>query len=202
MEKCYRIALWASRKKWTNRNVNCNSLLRCQERGKSPWGCCTLTRYLVEVKNVFFFFFLLPWSELSTSGKEKETQISWAKIGNKNANAPLVNAHETGIHVGGEAWVFPAVFMVAGKSSLPLCLGDGWKQGDHAWPALLRRERKWGWAGTRVWRISRPRRYELLQIGVLGITSLSGLALKAVSMGKEDLGNPWSPIPFCPWAGN
>lgn len=138
MEKCYRIALWASWKKWTNRNVNCNSLLRCQERGKSTWGCCTLTRYLVEVKNSFFFF--LPWSELSTSGKEKETQISWAKIGNKNANSPLVNSHETGIHVGGKAWVFPAVFTVAGKSSLPLCLGDGRKQGDHAWPALLRRE--------------------------------------------------------------
>lgn len=43
-------------------------------------------------------------------------------------------------YMWGKAWVFPVVFMVAGKSPLPLCLGDEWKQGDGAWPALLRRE--------------------------------------------------------------
>lgn len=33
--------------------------------------------------------------------------------------------------------------------------------------------------------------------GVLRITSLSGLAMKAVRMGNEDLRNPQSLIPFC-----
>lgn len=37
----------------------------------------------------------------------------------------------------GKACVFPAVFMAAGKSPVPLGLEDGWKPGDHAWPALL-----------------------------------------------------------------
>lgn len=38
--------------------------------------------------------------------------------------------------------------------------------------------------------------------GVLRITSLSGLSMKAVRMGNEDLRNPQSLILFCQWAGN
>lgn len=40
----------------------------------------------------------------------------------------------------GKACVFPAVFMVAGKSPMLLCLGHGWKRGDGTRPALLRGE--------------------------------------------------------------
>lgn len=165
--------------------------------GKTPWGCHNLTRYLVEVievKNIFF-------SSLIFLPQARKNELKLVRENRKHnmLMLRLLIYIELGYTQGkclclserGCMEKPPALCLEMGGSRVTV---PGW---------LRSRECKRHWAGTRVCRILQwPRHHELLHIGVLRITSLSGLAWKAVSMGKEGLRNPWSLILFCPWAGN
>lgn len=60
--------------------------------------------------------------------------MSQRKQKTHNSDAPLVNSHEAGIHKGKGLCLSEHGCM---EEPPALCLGDGWKQGEHARPTLL-----------------------------------------------------------------